>query len=59
MALFNDASDEEDILRRADTAMYDAKGGGRNRITVDSGSPGQALDRSAESHADRRAHHAG
>ncbi|MTW22554.1 diguanylate cyclase [Allochromatium palmeri] len=56
LALFDAAADEEDILRRADTAMYKAKGAGRNRIVVDSGSPGEALDRDAASHVDRRAH---
>lgn len=55
VALFNDAADEEDILRRADTAMYAAKGEGRNRIAVDAGLPDAAPDREAASHADRRA----
>lgn len=35
VALFDGAEDEENIFRRADTAMYCAKGGGRNRIVID------------------------
>jgi diguanylate cyclase (GGDEF)-like protein len=37
VALIDGTSDEEDALRRADTAMYRAKQGGRNRISVDIG----------------------
>jgi diguanylate cyclase (GGDEF)-like protein len=59
LALFDAAADEEDILRRADTAMYAAKGEGRNRIEVDSGSPGEAPDREAVRHVNRRTHQAG
>lgn len=56
VALFDAAADEEDILRRADTAMYDAKEGGRNRIALDIDTPGAAANRDARIHANRRAH---
>ena len=35
VALFDGLGSEEDALRRADTAMYRAKQGGRNRVAVD------------------------
>ena len=37
VALFDGAADEEEVFRRADTAMYCAKEGGRNRVAVDAG----------------------
>lgn len=58
VAVFNQAADQEAILRRADTAMYDAKGGGRNRIVMDADGSDEARHRDAASHVDRRVHRA-
>lgn len=48
LALFDGSTDEEDILRRADTAMYGAKQNGRNRVKIDAGSPDGTLGRGDE-----------
>ncbi|WP_052588971.1 diguanylate cyclase domain-containing protein [Magnetospirillum gryphiswaldense] len=37
VAIFAGDADSEDVMRRADTAMFCAKESGRNRVTVDSG----------------------
>ena len=37
VAVFDGEADQEDAFRRADTAMYRAKEGGRNRIALDTG----------------------
>jgi diguanylate cyclase (GGDEF)-like protein/PAS domain S-box-containing protein len=48
LALLDGSADEEDALRRADTAMYGAKQNGRNRVTVDAGAPHGASGRGDE-----------
>ena len=40
VAVFDGEADQEDAFRRADTAMYRAKEGGRNRIALDTGHSG-------------------
>ena len=55
LALLDGEADEEDALRRADTAMYGAKEDGRNRVMVDAGSPSVALIRGDEQ-SHRRLH---
>lgn len=51
VVLFDDTAEEEDVFRRADTAMYCAKEGGRNRVSLDAT---LGLGRSADSHWHRR-----
>ncbi len=58
VALFDGAEDEENIFRRADTAMYCAKGGGRNRIVIDDTVVASfgALKKRVQHHSKRRLH---
>ncbi|NCC39158.1 MAG: diguanylate cyclase [Gammaproteobacteria bacterium] len=55
LALLDGDADEEDALRRADTAMYGAKEAGRNRVMADTGSPSATLVRGDEQ-SHRRLH---